>query len=474
MNVMTRLCCVILFFLCFSIYSAPTLISPANNSDSLSPEPLLTWNQSFCILEFSTDSTFPEANTTEKFVTSTERRLVGLLNNTKYYWRVKSLDRKQCSSVWNFKTRKAETTNGNGIGNTDVGIWYAPYDSPDFNPLDNAPYNPLCSSEQNDFCSDMNLSDPSAIDFHIEEIAKAKIDFIILENTNGGFVDTLTTNKNWDHYVNTSRTICQRIKHWNDNRNWKIRYVHAIGCYKNRDTACDTTKYMSRKTDGICINGTTDFRMAIEAQAEVCYNDFFMNPAYGDSSNWYYLDGKPLLIVFSPDYNDLMKKWYKYAQNNGRTSYTRKFTVRFASTGQKGMYGWPAWGGAISPGSFPSGTVIDEEVELVCPGYSEATHTYSIERNHGTFYRQNCWDRVLANPPRIVVIASFNDYWERTAVWPAKRRNSLCSSGYPECERWDDITGNENPRMYWNITKEYIRKLKHIYATPAIDLLLSD
>lgn len=66
----------------------------------------------------------------------------------------------------------------------DVGIWYCTYyhtkptdiwDQPYGSSI--VKYRPLCSAKKDDFRK-YDADDPAVIDFHLEEIAKAKIDFL--------------------------------------------------------------------------------------------------------------------------------------------------------------------------------------------------------------------------------------------------------------------------------------------------------
>jgi hypothetical protein len=59
--------------------------------------------------------------------------------------------------------------------------------------------------------------------------------------------------------------------------------------------------------------------------------------------------------------------------------------------------------------------------------------------------------------PRFVVINSFNEYAEHTAVYTAD------TSDFPQdysIEGWIDADGNQAPSMYWDMTKAYIQKYK--------------
>jgi len=84
----------------------------------------------------------------------------------------------------------AIATNGNAMGPTDVGIWYCTYYDDNWANVGGmgyppCMYRPLCSEESGDYRT-YSASDTAVIDFHLEQIANAKIDFILLELTPGG------------------------------------------------------------------------------------------------------------------------------------------------------------------------------------------------------------------------------------------------------------------------------------------------
>ena len=81
-------------------------------------------------------------------------------------------------------------------------------------------------------------------------------------------------------------------------------------------------------------------------------------------------------------------------------------------------------------------------------------------RKNGDFYRQ-CWQRVLDNPkPQIVMIQAFNDYLEESAVWITDTSKLDDTQ-----EKWTTSDGKLSPSLYWDLTKEYIAKLRSQPAT---------
>ena len=89
----------------------PVLVSPANNSTGLQLTDTLVWNASTGAasyrVQLATDSLFTNIVVNDSTVTTTSRIVTGLLNNTKYYWRVNAKNTNGVSAystVWNFST----------------------------------------------------------------------------------------------------------------------------------------------------------------------------------------------------------------------------------------------------------------------------------------------------------------------------------------------------------------------------------
>lgn len=342
-----------------------------------------------------------------------------------------------------------QETNGNG-GKTDVGIWYVTYNSEDywknnFGDPDNPSINYRSLVSENPVTYGIpDSGDPEVIDFHLSKMAEAKIDFLVFDLTNGGLTDEMTygsTTAKW--IVENAKLTCERIAIWNETHDWKIRYAVAIGAYAE----------IRVKDDGYY-----SVREIIEMQAKAVYNDFFL--AYGEGDNYYMTDGKPLLLCHSWAANVLTESSGSYFLGNYSSSYNsdggdktqgNKFTLRPSQAGQAGTYGWH-----MSASDGVESTQVHEEVELVIPGWGDQAGTSSISREGGAFYQEN-WDVVLENAsPRIVMIAAFNDYNEKMAVFPTY--TAACEGGE---EQWVDENGNQDPYMYWDMTVDNIQKLRN-------------
>lgn len=327
------------------------------------------------------------------------------------------------------------STNGNG-GKTDVGIWYVTYNNKSmWNNNFGSGFAIRYRAQVSDNPVTYGIADSSnveEIDMHLRMIAEAKIDFIVYDLTNGGLTKEVSYGSSSDSnggnewIVNNAKLTCQRIANWNQNNEWKIKYAIAIGTYE-------------------AINDGRPDGMTAELQAKAVYQDFFENEEYG-GDNYYQLDGKPLLLLHDWGENDY-EKWEIYS---GDKTYGEKFTMRPSQGGELGTYGWQT----------RYGTVVHDEVELVCAGWGNASGNASIPRENGAYYQKN-WDVVLDNTlPRIVMIAAFNDFNERLAVMPAD--TSLCDESNSPEEQWRDADGNLSPTMYWDMTVDGIKQIRMI------------
>ncbi len=327
-----------------------------------------------------------------------------------------------------------QTTNGNG-GKTDIGAWFVTYNNANMWATNFGTYNPI---KYRPLMPDGTYGIPDSantevIDFQIKELAKAKVDFVLFDLTNGGLTNDVvygSTGNKW--IVDNAKLTAQRLALWNKNNDWKIKYAVAIGAY-----------WEIRGGDD---QGHAELSMGevIELQAKAVKEQFFDNTVYG-GDNYYQLDGKPLLVAYDWAYNAVTSTatsrtgWNNY---RGDKTYGNQFTVRAAMNGEAGTYGW----------KNQEGTQVNSEVELVSPGWGNSAGTAHIDRNDGATYQAN-WDTVTSNTlPRIVMIASFNDYHEKTAVFTA---DTTDCDGTIE-PKWS------SPDKYWNMTKAGIAQVRAI------------
>ncbi|NLV73509.1 MAG: hypothetical protein GXY52_02320 [Chloroflexi bacterium] len=316
-------------------------------------------------------------------------------------------------------------TNGNRPATTDVGTWYCTYYDDNWDNVGGMGYvptyyRPLCSDTPDDYRT-YRADDAAVIDYHLAQLAAAQIDFILFEVTPGGLGGYRLT---MQPFVDKARAVCERLALWNAGNPWKIRYAIAAGAHYG--------VYQSDPV-GLCM----------EREAQEVWETFVTNPAYGGEDTCYQLNGKPLLVYWGdPEANP--RHWAAY---EGDKTYGERFSIRYASDVRAGTYGWNI---------YASGTVLHPEVEVVSPGwghYTRAEPPY-VERQAGRFY-QRCWDTVLGNSlPAIVMVVTFNDYLENTAVWTAD------TSAVTDADRWLNPAGELDPALYWRLTVDNIRRLR--------------
>jgi hypothetical protein len=322
----------------------------------------------------------------------------------------------------------ASARNPNKAALSDVGTWYCTYYPKAWTNVigytNAVTYLPLCSDTANDF-RQYSSDDVKVIDFHLKKLAEARIDFIALELSPGGIGGYRKTDA-FNYMVDCGRKTCERLKKWNDGHRWKIKYCIGAGVHED-------------------CRGSDPIGLAIEKVAADVYATFYSNPKYGGPDNYYCLNGKPLLICYGLRRNQLQDEWGRYP---GEKSNGDRFTLRtFTGYAQAGEYGWPL--------PLHQGTLLHNEVELVEPGFNVHRPNEVEPRNSGDFYRA-CWEKVLTNArPQIVMIQAFNDYLEESAVWTTDTQN-LCANQ----EKWTDHDRRPAPSLYWDLTKQYIAKLK--------------
>gem|GEM_PF-1584740 len=345
------------------------------------------------------------------------------------------------------------TTNGNG-GATDVGAWFTTYNTSAFWGSNGRFSNPeLAQVGFKALKSDGTYGIPnsgsvSEIDFQIRKMAEAGIDFILFDLTNGGLSSEINygNDASLAFIVNNAKLTCERISAWNDTHTWKIRYAVAVGIYdalrKSYTGSLSGSPYTHTTAD---LSTAATIGLAAELQAEAVYEQFVSNATYGD--DYYEIDGNPLLVLHDTSGRSGSAKVAKYENDGGTTTYISDFSVRDSvSRAGAGNYGWYTNGSTSD--NNDCGTVADDEVMLVCPGHwNHDSNTPNAYRENGAHYEAN-WDAVLANTPRIVMIAALNDYMEDEAIWPTDTRSCTVE------EKWS------NPYQYWNMTVDYINQLR--------------
>ncbi len=69
------------------------------------------------------------------------------------------------------------------------------------------------------------------------------------------------------------------------------------------------------------------------------------------------------------------------------------------------------------------------------------------------FYDNECWARVHAANPTSIVLVSWNEFAEQTAMEPADS-----STAPPGCDQWVDRSGQPAPNIYWDTTVANLQK----------------
>lgn len=257
--------------------------------------------------------------------------------------------------------------------------------------------------------------DSAVIDEHLQMIAGAKIDYLLLDETNN-------LNNVSGAILNRATSVAERVSTWNTSgTNRRVGYAFAIGGIQ-----------------------WTNNPLTIEQEARQVWEEFANDPGIGD--DYYTLEGKPLLVVYTNKANQAA--WQSYT---GDKQASNRFTVRFASSdphATAGEYGWqlPA-----------SGTVQDDEVMVAMPGWNNHIAGYPpVSRDSGAYYSTKNWDVILSRDPlpASVVINSFNEFGEDTGVQPTDTSELTTS------EKWYNASGQLDADMYWDATVDYVQEYK--------------
>ena len=117
----------------------PVLVSPSDNSLNQPLSPTLSWNAAPYVtayhLQVAADSTFSSTVFDNSSIAATSKQIVSLVSNTKYYWKVATIDSGNISSwsaTWHFLTQVLSPTGiVAGPGNRKVILSWQPSSSPD-------------------------------------------------------------------------------------------------------------------------------------------------------------------------------------------------------------------------------------------------------------------------------------------------------------------------------------------------------
>lgn len=259
------------------------------------------------------------------------------------------------------------------------------------------------------------------IDEHLKLLSEANIDFMILDLTNNIDVDE-------EYIKQRAQVVSQRIAVWNaDSSHNPIKYAIAVG--------------------GMQFNGQPE---TLEQEADKVWHQFVN---YIGADNYFHLDGKPLLISYS-SYQQ-RNSWTKANINKSKTN---NFNLQWAQGAVPDIENKKQVPSALEYNSYfgwayPQGSLENDKVMVVMPNWNNGLGGYvpaNENNNHGDFYQTKGWDRVLAQKPQMVVINSFNEFLEKTAIVQAD------TSALPSNEQLS------SPSVYWNITVNNNAKYKGI------------
>ncbi|MEX2247683.1 MAG: hypothetical protein WEC75_13480 [Dehalococcoidia bacterium] len=339
----------------------------------------------------------------------------------------------------------------------DTGVWKTlpsdcpveqpggiePCDSPNtFNRWEafDVPYLPITHGEPAIYDS----ADPPVIAEHLEQISDAGIDYLLFDLTNGFGTDGI---------FGKALEVCQQIDVFDD-AGHDLRFAIAIGNHQSDPGQ-------------------------VEVEAGYVRQMFVDDPVCGN--RYQHWDDEPLLVLF--DSWDTRQAWE--SPSTPKTN-TPEFTILWASgllpecasgdcddatyssRDQGGCPDDPPINNFPPPANYgeyvgwgtPWGSVGAGPVMTVMPGWHTTTFdpigsgTNFVSRTqYGVpdgFYSQCGWIRVLgATPrPRMVVIASYNEYIEETAVQPAD------TSAVVPCQYCSESWPDEY--YYWNLTKAFV------------------
>ena len=300
----------------------------------------------------------------------------------------------------------AQTTNGNGgavdVGTWDEGIFVNCVSGSCATVWDDAGSNyfPLVnwttisgSNALSGTYEAYNSVSTAAIDQNLALLAAAQVDFLVLDLTNESVA---TIEDDGDYPTALANANAGEIAKWNANNGipsgtsaWKFRYAIAVG-----------------ESAGISSGS------GIESAAQAVYNTFVTNATYGGASNYYQIDGQYLLVPTACPNPDLQSVWSSYG---GTKTYGDYFYFGWAECQGAGQWGWQIdYPGLTQVDTADSSNVV-MEVMPAHDNHLSGWASTTTERNDGLLYQAN-WNTILNNPPRIVMLIDFNDWWEDTGV----------------------------------------------------------
>ena len=279
-----------------------------------------------------------------------------------------------------------------------VGLWYTLWwrTSPDDTWALYSRYTPLLGH----YSSGGSATFPS----ELADFAALRADFLLLDHTNGVGVDG-----------GVLAAAARRVATHLDGAASPVHQAVAAG-------AC------------FWVQGVPDPHGCMASEAQQLWQDH-ADPAAHAST--FLVAGRPLLVLYTaPGANDA---WSDARFTMGAA--TGRSAEASAAQLATGLWGWV----------FDEPSPVHPRVMGVTPGWNTAhlgrpTTPLPREANGMRFQRQ--WLRAIAHNPDAIVISSWNDFAEETAIQPATRHDA-------GAEAWVDAYGQESPSFYFEIARTY-------------------
>ena len=235
---------------------------------------------------------------------------------------------------------------------------------------------------------------------HLKTFIEMRLDFLLLDHTNGVHNDGGNMASNGDSIVAAL-----------DDATGTVRQAVAIGA----------PLWMQKPPDLIGQQAEDDFIFTHHANIHI---------------SQFILGSLPFLVVYTaPGAGD---NWTDSRFTIGMATGTASEASPIMKS--RGVYGWV----------FDEPTITDKRVMGVMPGWSTAhlgRNTRPIGREGGSLFQRE-WLRAIHENPDVIMINSWNDFAEETAIEPATR-------GSAGAELWADSYGTECPGFYADMAREY-------------------
>lgn len=250
-------------------------------------------------------------------------------------------------------------------------------------------------------------------------LKRAGINYLVLDNTN--FIG------------NDAGKIEENARKVFANLNPDISIAMALGA----------PLWSNDKINGISLEGNRAYRKTVmDSEADKVFNEYVSKPNYMKWDN-----GKPLLVIYNDIENtypndDHLEFWddTRFAVKDSAHKLLGK-SAKLQNYKASGIWGWAVFDPLES-----------SETMTAQPGYytrhmqGRENHPF-IMKDQGRNYIKH-WLLILKNKPRNVVIPSWNDWGEETAIEPAYARKD-------SAEKFLDYYGVEVPDWYLQITEAY-------------------